>query len=211
MSPERLLRASGFLAIAGGILLALAESVESLFFAMAKDESFSHHELAHPNLALVEAVSLVYVTLLLLGLIGLHVRQSERAGAFGIVSFGLAIIGCILSLGALWAGTLLLPSAAHAAPEWLDGLLTKEPLAVRLMMMLSFFGFGVGLFLYGIATVRAKVYPRWMGALMCCVVGMPFLPAIPALLTGAAFVFMGRELLRSQSRQPAPAGSEPTE
>ena len=96
--------------------------------------------------------------LLLLGLVGLYARQSEAAGILGLVGFVAALFGTVLALGAVWAQLFVAPSLAIEAPRVLD---TEPRGALALGFTLTFLVFlPLGWLLFGIATLRARVYPR---------------------------------------------------
>jgi hypothetical protein len=58
--------------------------------------------------------------LLPVALVGLHFRQSEAAGALGLVGFLAALIGTELLVGMFWTNTFIPPALAVEAPAVLD-------------------------------------------------------------------------------------------
>jgi len=96
--------------------------------------------------------------LLLLGLVGLYARQSEAAGILGLVGFVAAVFGTVLVVGAIWAQLFVAPFLAIEAPRVLD---TKPTGMLALGFTLTFLVFlPLGWLLFGIAALRARVYPR---------------------------------------------------
>ena len=109
--------------------------------------------------------------LILFGLFGLYASQSEATGTLGLVGFLIAFLGTALAAGAGWDQAFIAPRIAELEP----GLLGMPNLAFPL----SFAIFAVGWLLFGIATLRAGVYPRVAAILL--IVG--------AVLTFVSFLF----------------------
>ena len=117
-------------------------------------------------------VRVVAFFLLLLGLVGLYARQSEEAGTLGLVGFLLAFLGTMLIAGDLWFEAFAVPYLAEVSPRLAEtsptGLLLAGAAA-------SFASFGVGWLLFGIASFRARVFPRVAAVLIIlgALVGFP--------------------------------------
>jgi hypothetical protein len=172
-----------------GVLLLIAELLEAL--TGSGDETFS--ELAQTGLFLFQlALYLLGMTLLLIGLVGLYARQSETAGPLGLAGFLVALIGVVLFAGFFWANIFLAPALALRAPEFLD-LGGRFPGFFPALLT-----YAVGWFLFGLASLRARVYPR--AAAILLVVGAALdplgglhLPFIGVVID-AAFVWLGFSL-----------------
>jgi hypothetical protein len=112
----------------------------------------------------VLCVGLVLSTL---GVPGLYLRQAARAGSLGFVGFGLLSLGLLVagvSLGAIT--TFMLPILGQWAPTFLSGS-NSIPLTVLLLLIIGpFLLQGVGALLLGIASLRARVFPRGAGILL---------------------------------------------
>jgi hypothetical protein len=94
---------------------------------------------------------------LLFALVGMHVRQGDRAGGFGLFAAIVAAVGTVLFCGLSWSQTFLDPAAAKVVPAFLD----DQPPAVLIAgLYLSLALFAVGWVLYAIATLRARVFAR---------------------------------------------------
>jgi hypothetical protein len=120
---------------------------------------------------LVHAVGVAMCLLILLGLTGLYARQADRAGWLGLAGF--------LLFGLMWALTapfqlaeaFILPPLATEAPAFVEGFLgisSGSPSAVDLGVLPAVYAmtsvlYLVGGVLFGIATLRAGVLPRWAG------------------------------------------------
>ncbi|MCH7777906.1 MAG: hypothetical protein IH878_15450 [Gemmatimonadetes bacterium] len=147
-----------------------------------------------------DVMEFVTFLLLLLALIGLYVRQARKAGALGAIGFLLAFIAT-----ALWA-SLFYADAFYGGP----------PQEVTAVFFAAYLSFPLGYLLFGIATMRAGMLPRW-GALLLAVgaVLLNFLVPVSVVLAaigfamfGAAFLWLGYALWSGTGeteRQPEPS------
>jgi hypothetical protein len=113
--------------------------------------------------------------LLLVALPALHTRQAGRSRRLGLVGFVLAMIG---------AAILTVLFAVVGVAEGLFGFDPDEADFLFLILVVGFFGFLIGIVLFGIDTARAGVLPRWSGALVA--LGLP-LALVLDIITGAFF------------------------
>jgi hypothetical protein len=110
--------------------------------------------------ALVFWLYLIGAVLLLLGLVGLYVSQSEAAGVLGLVGFLVAFAGTALLSGALWFELFITPALAVESPELAEAELGLAGFILSFLLVI------VGWLLFGAATLRAHVYPRWAAVLL---------------------------------------------
>lgn len=111
-------------------------------------------------------VALLAMFALLLALTGIYLRQAEAAGRLGLAGFLAAFLGTLLVAGDWWFESFVAPRIAAVAPEVMTGAITGS----LLVGAAATFGlFALGWTLFGIATVRARVYPR--PAAMLLVIG----------------------------------------
>src|SRR5829696_1787837 len=150
MSSSDLIRWSGLAAMVGGALLAVGAFFDLMYFS---PEPMSE-VVPTGSFLFQQVLYLLGATLLLIGLVGLYARQSQAAGALGLVGFLIAFAGTVLAAGLFWAGMFIAPALATEAPDFVDA---GPPPG----FVLTFIGFGVGWLVFGIATLRAGVYPRW--------------------------------------------------
>ena len=175
MSNKNLSRWSGIACILAGLLLALANLV--------------HPASETPEIILAQELRLVTAHwlftfscgFLLLGLPGLYVAQSERAGRFGLVSFLMVFFGTLFFAVSNNHG-FIAPVLAAGAPAMLDAINTYPPI-VTLNVLLTV-GFFLGFIFFGIVTLRARVLPPQSSILM--IIGSP-LYAIGAVLSMLVF------------------------
>jgi hypothetical protein len=126
-----------------------------------------------------EDVVLLIVALLLTaaGLVGLHALQGRSCGLLGRVGFYIAVVSLLAR--ALGAGVFL---AGSSALSWIS-----YPWGTIGML--------VGFVVYGFATLRAGVLPRWYG--LALIVSMPLslpLAAYGTTLFGVIMVVLGYAL-----------------
>lgn len=74
-------------------------------------------------------LTLLAVSLLLLGLVGLYARQSAAAGTLGLVGFLVAFVGTLLLAGYWWLEAFAVPYAAEKAPALVAATPTGRLLA----------------------------------------------------------------------------------
>jgi hypothetical protein len=121
------------------------------------------------------------VLLLLLGYLGFFGAQRERTGRLGGVAMALIVPG------------LLVDAAGKV------GLL-DEPVTV-----IAVLAFLLGSILFGVATWRARVFPRWCAVAFILPVPLPLVIEVyGTILTGLAFVALGA-VLWTRSTAPDPA------
>jgi hypothetical protein len=110
----------------------------------------------------------------LFGMAGLYARQVEESGWLGLAGFLLFTAWMTLVCGFSFVEAFILPLLASESPAFVAGFLgifSGAPSAVELgalPMIWNLSGpmFMLGPALFGIATFRARVLPRWAGALL---------------------------------------------
>ncbi len=200
MSSSSLIRLSGLAAVAGGVLL----SVGALLSLATESENLSGSATTAPY-AFTWLLYLLGAVLLLVGLVGLYVRQSEATGILGLVGFATAFFGQALALGAVWNQLFVAPLLAVEAPRVLDA----EPTGMlALGFTLTFLVFlPLGWLLFGVASFRARIYPRAAAILLmvgAVIAGLPIPLTEIVLFVAVAWLgfvlFTGRD---EAAQQPA--------
>jgi hypothetical protein len=195
MSPARLLRLAGLVSVAAGVLLVVTQLLSSLSLVVVDGDPVRHAR--SPLVGVNGLLTLLAVYLLLLGLVGLYARQSAASGALGLVGFLVAVLGTMLLAGVWWWEAFAVPYAAEQAPALVAATPTGRLLAGRTM---SFGVFALGWVLFGLASVRARVFPRDAAILLIIggVIGLwiAIVPGAGAPLA-VAVGWMGVWLLRS--------------
>jgi hypothetical protein len=123
--------------------------------------------------------------LFLIGIAGIYARQVEEAGWLGLVGFLLLILCWWLQTGYVFTDLFTLPVLATAAPQFVESFLgivnPGSPVEMNIGALPAAYGFiGIlymlGGLLFGTATLRAGILPRWPAGLL----------AVAAVLTPAA-------------------------
>ena len=154
MSSSSLIRLAGLAALISGVLGVIGDL---LGLVVDLEDPVSATTASYTVVFLLYLIS---TALLLLGLVGFYTSQSQAAGILGLVGFLVAFLGTVLLAGALWFELFITPALATEAP----GLLEAE-LGLPGFILMLLFG-AVGWVLFGVATLRAGVYPRWAGVLL---------------------------------------------
>jgi hypothetical protein len=152
---------------------------------------------------LPSGAQLLALALLLIGLVALFVRQAEAFGVLGLTGFVIALLGTTLAAGASWSQVFVVPRLAEVAPAVAD----QGTGSVLAGFVLSFLLFGVGWILFGVATLRTGVFPRWAVILLIVGAVISILP-LPsrALIVEIAAGYLGFTLLTGRGtseRQPS--------
>ena len=136
--------------------------------------------------AIITTLKLAMCLLFLLGIAGIYARQVERAGWLGLAGFLLLTLSWWLQTAFVFAEAYILPQLATTAPKFVDGTLgtlaAGRTSKVDLGALPAIYSLGVGIpymlggLLFGIATLRAGILPRWPAGLL----------AVAAALTPAA-------------------------
>jgi hypothetical protein len=162
MRTSTLLRWGGLAALAAGVVKALSELGALLLIGTQPDRIAA---LTWQWMVLL-ALSLAAAFLAMMGLVALYARQVQQSGSRGLIGFGLAALGTMMHFGHVWTGLFLVPALAGSVPEFLDGVGVTPYGVVAAGVILALVTFAFGWFLFGLATLRAKVVPRGPAALV---------------------------------------------
>jgi hypothetical protein len=197
MSRTRSLQWSGLAGVVGGALLIL---LDVAFFVFFGDQPERVAATTTTWLVLLD-LSIIATYLALLGLIGLYARQAEESGRFGLVAFVIASFGTVMSVGFNWGGGFIVPALTSAAPEFLDQVAEAPPGIVAAGFISTFALFALGWLLFGIASLRAKIFPTfplWL-LMIAAILGLVSRIAglgIPGVLFGVALAWLGWNLYK---------------
>jgi len=158
-------------------------------------------DLENPVSATTSSYTIVYflyllsTALVLLGLVGLYTSQSRAVGILGLVGFLVAFLGTVMLVGGLWFELFVTPNLAAQAPVLVEADLGS------LGFTLTFFLGAVGWVLFGVATLRANVYPRW-AAVLLIVGGVIFFLPVPlrGIIFSVSVAYLGFMLFTGQVR-----------
>ena len=175
MSSTTLYRASGLALLLGAVLVIIGLPLSFIF---------------QPDSPLALAMIGMWtggVVLVQLGLPGIVARQASRAGWLGFVGFILLFSGGFL-LSSFFAvlDLTVFPWLDVHAPQLSAQFFTANA-AVNVYAAVVSSLFGVGGVLLGIATMRARMFPRWAGLLL--IVGVVSLGGFVNVFLSLAMVF----------------------
>ena len=131
------------------------------------------------------------VLLILLGLPALYARQSNKIGILGLIGFVLLFFGLPLVdlIHSVVFANMLETLVAGTSPEQALSLLTTA-FSTQPWLTLEMLGnplLGLGILLFGITTIRARVYPSWTGWLLIGALVLNFIANFLPQVGGASY------------------------
>jgi hypothetical protein len=166
--------------------------------------------------------------LFLVGIAGLYARQVKKAGWLGLAGFILLSLSWALNLAFIFAETFIMPPLAAVAPQFVDGFLaivSGRTSAIDFGALPALFAltgvlYMLGGLLFGIATFRAGLLPRWAAGLLAVASALTPLAALlphqiqrfAAVPVGLAFAWLGYTLWSErldQASEPVPGRISP--
>jgi hypothetical protein len=197
MSESPRSRFAAPIAITAGVLVVATRLV--IMFTIPTDVEGLKAHVLEASFALNSVASVVAFALLIIALVAAHDRQARAAGVFGAVAVGAAIIGTVFMAGDWWYEAFAVPRMAEVAPGAMDTFVGGRLLQGGVA---SFALLGIGWVLYGIASLRAGVYPAGVSAAILVgglLSGVPIGVVYPAggVVLGLAIVWLGAWLLAS--------------
>ena len=177
MSYSNLIRLGALAAMVGGVLFLARPFIDLAGFLFVYSSAVGSALLV---VAVVAALLLVPV-----GMVGFHVLQRQSYGRKGRAGFWLAVVGPLVML----VGGVVFFTLGESG----DFLQATPPLVWVAFGVLGLVGgfasMVVGFWLYGVATLHARVLPRWCG--------VAFIGALPvALASGILFPLWLSEKIR---------------
>jgi hypothetical protein len=110
----------------------------------------------------------------LLGIAGLYARQAEKSGWLGLIGFVMLSLWFVIIMGFSFVEAFILPSLATTAPTFVEGwmgMFASAASGMNLGVLSTLWTLTAPLYmfgglLFGIATFRADILPRWAGVLL---------------------------------------------
>lgn len=203
MSNSPLTRIAAPIALTAGALVVVTRLVVA-GTAPADIDALKSYALT-PTFAVNSVASIATFALLAVAAVALYSRESGAAGTLGVIGLGAAIIGTVFMAGDWWFEAFAVPRIAELTPALLDTFVGGRLLIGGVS---SFVLFGVGWGLFGIASLRARVFPT---AISIAIVGGGLLSGVPIgvvyltgeVILGLAIVGLGAWMLRT----PVAAGA----
>lgn len=127
--------------------------------------------------AIITSMKTVMCLLFLIGIAGIYARQVEETGRLGLAGFLVLIFSWWLQTAFVFAETFILPLLATDTPQFVEGFLgiiTGRASAANLGALPALYAlvgvaYMLGGLLFGIATLRAGILPRWAAGLLAVV------------------------------------------
>jgi hypothetical protein len=220
ITAPNLIRWSGLAAIAAGLIFAGIQPIHPADELASVTTSFW---------AVIISLKLAMCLFFLIGITGIYARQAEKAGWLGFAGFALLIVSFWLQTGFVFVELFVLPVVATSLPGFVDSALGIANGQLGIMDIGAFvptYGmvgicYLLGGLLFGIATVRAGVLPRWPAILLAfAAIITPAAALLPhalqryaAVPMGVALIWLGyclwSEQRRGKAPQPTPAMAVP--
>jgi hypothetical protein len=208
VAQSPLSRFAGPLALAAGALFTVTQLVAYTRYVRIDLNAIHGREilLADPIYTATTVVLFVAFCLLLLALIAVDRWQERRAGVLGVIGLGAAVIGTLFLAGDGWFEAFAAHWLAEVAPQVLD----KPSGLLPIGGFSSYVLFAIGWALFGLTSLRARVFPA--AICLAFVVGglIGFLSLLPpyGIPLGLAMAWLGVWMLRTTP--PASEISAPT-
>ena len=190
ITTPKVIRWAGLSAMAAGIIFAAIQPIHPPDVLASVNTSIW---------AILTSLKLAMCFFFLLGITGLYARQVGESGWLGLVGFLLFSLSWALMTGFVFAEVYILPVLATAAPKFVDtylGIVNGSPAEMNIGALVPTYAvvgilYMLGGLIFGIATFRARVLPRWPAGLL----------AVVAVLTPAA-ALLPHEIQRVAAGMP---------
>lgn len=154
MSESPLNRHAGQIAVIAGGLFAVIHVAQ--FFAAGRRDLAAM--VTDPVFMVVSAAYFIAFPLLLIALVALYWRQAGRAGVFGAVAFCTALTGTVALAGDMWFDAFAVPWLVQVAPAVVNA--DRSGSLLMAGWLVSVVVFSLGWIMFGLASFRARIFPR---------------------------------------------------
>lgn len=164
MSSASLNRLSGFFLWMGSLLLVVT-GIIPFFISLEiniEEVTMQHVNLQSAAFVMYYVLSFIAFSFLLIGFPAMYLRQSAQYGKTGLIGLLLYAFGVLMNIAVTASFTSVLPMVDEESPSLLDRIIDSN---FFIYPFGSFFLCIVGAVLFGIAVVRAKVFPSYVGVL----------------------------------------------
>jgi hypothetical protein len=212
ITSSKVIRWAGLAAMGAGILYITIQMIHPLDVLSSVTTA---------QWAITHYLSIIMDMLAMLGVAGIFARQVEKSGWLGIAGYLLFSLFWASSMAFHFIEAFIEPAVANVAPKFVEGVLgvvTNVPSEIslgalpRVYRVAGIAGYVLGGLLFGIATFRARVLPRWAGGLLAVGAVLPlFLSSlvhhpydrILAVPVGLALIWLGYALWSEPREQAA--------
>jgi hypothetical protein len=201
MSESALSRYAGPIVLIVGAYLAVIHLVLEFVFIRFSDLAVM---LADPTFRVVNLAYAAAFSGLAIAACAAYDRQAREAGRFGLVALCAAIIGTV-NLGAnMWFEGFAVPWLAGEVPQILTA---EKTLFWQVGYYSSYLLFAIGWVLFGLASLRARVFPRLISLAIVAGGIIGFLAARPpyGIALGLALLSLGIWMVRTRRAAETPA------
>ncbi len=201
MSESALSRYAGPIVLVVGAYLAVIHLVLEFVFIRFSDLAVM---LADPTFRVVNLAYAAAFSGLAIAACAAYDRQAREAGRFGLVALCAAIIGTV-NLGAnMWFEGFAVPWLAGEVSQILTA---EKTLFWQVGYYSSYLLFAVGWVLFGLASLRARVFPRLISLAIVAGGIIGFLAARPpyGVALGLALLSLGIWMVRTRRAAETPA------
>jgi hypothetical protein len=202
MMPESALsRYAGPIVLIVGAYLAVIHLALEFVFIRFSDLAVM---LADPTFRVVNLAYAAAFSGLAIAACAAYDRQAREAGRFGLVALCAAIIGTV-NLGAnMWFEGFAVPWLAGEVPQILTA---EKTLFWQVGYYSSYLLFAIGWVLFGLASLRARVFPRLISLAIVAGGAIGFLAARPpyGVALGLALLSLGIWMVRTGRAAETPA------
>jgi len=193
-----LARLAGPFALAAGVLMVVVE-VAIFPIVDVDDHVGTSTNTVYRISGVVYFLAFCLLVLAAVAAYGWQARESGRLGVVGVIA---AIVGTMFLGGDLWFESFYVTYVADVAPDVLD----KDPSGMIVLGAISSYVlFAIGWALFGVASLRARVFPR----AICVAIIIGGLAGFQALLPpwgiplGLAMAWLGVWMIRARRHAPA--------
>jgi hypothetical protein len=201
MSESALSRYAGPIVLIVGAYLAAIHLVLEFVFIRFSDLAVM---LADPTFRVVNLAYAAAFPGLAIAACAAYDKQAREAGRFGLVALCAAIIGTV-NLGAnMWFEGFAVPWLAGEVPQILTA---EKTLFWQVGYYSSYLLFAIGWVLFGLASLRARVFPRLISLAIVVAGIIGFLAARPpyGVALGLALLSLGIWMVRTRRAAATPA------
>jgi hypothetical protein len=200
MLSSPLTRLAGPMSLAAGILIVVAQLLMLPFDP--KDHVATSTD---PMFQIAGGVYMAGFLALMVALVGAYGWGVHKAGRLGVIAFVTALVGTMMLGGDLWFETFAIPWIADQAPAALD---TDPTMVLAIGAIASYLSFAIGWALFGIASLRARAFPKAISAAIVVggLLGFQALLAPFGIPIALAIASLGVWMLRSMASVHAATG-----
>lgn len=175
ITASNLIRWAGISAMGTGIIFVVIQAIHPIDVLSSVTTA---------RWAIVHYLGIAMCILGLFGVAGLYARQAEEAGWVGLAGYLLLSLFYALTMAFQFVEAFISPVLAAESPQFVEGLLgiasghaSEVNLGVlpTVYALTGFAGYMLGGLLFGIATFRARILPRWAGGLLAIAVVLPLI------------------------------------